>query len=367
MRRNKPNTLLSMKKILLVLLATGLTLYACKKDDKTNTTTPPPPDEVKPVNTKDPQAMTAAIKVFYGTNTKGTLPAPTGTGAPVLKASNKTITTANGYYAVINPEITSGTVAGYYLQINGADSYFKIDYSKTRGARKAQTVSKHNEGIFRELGDNSDSLIVIKLPENATLDTFCITYVAYDSLNHVSDPISDCIAIIPVGGGTESAALVGTWSFTRSKYGDEDWTSDYYTPDTIYSGIRCDNDTLAYCGGTSDCRTVISSHYWKTKLELVLAADGKLTNVYEDKSYRLDMHSSCTDPTYLDVSLSYNVYGVWSYNPTTKTLILILTGEDSANPESYNVQSVQLSELSATKMVMYGANDPTYLTEYTKK
>jgi hypothetical protein len=112
---------------------------------------------------------------------------------------------------------------------------------------------------------------------------------------------------------------------------------------------------------------VVSSIYQKTKIELAMTADGGLTQVYEDKSHRIDMHSSCTDPAYLDFAVNDTNYGVWSYNPTAKTLTIILFGDDRANPESYNVQTVQVQELSATRLVMYTSNDPTYLTEYTKK
>ncbi|KAA2240044.1 hypothetical protein F0L74_28125 [Chitinophaga agrisoli] len=348
-----------MKKILLVLLATGIAFYACKKDDKADTTTPPT-EEVEAVDTKDPQAMTAAIKVFYGANTKGTLPAPVGTGAPILKANSAPIPAINGHYAVIAPELTSGSVAGYYVQVNGADSYFKIDYSKARNARKAQAPGKRH-GSFRMLGDNSDSVIVIKLPENATPDTFCITYAAYDSANHVSNAISTCIVIIPGGGGTEGAALVGNWKLNRKKYlAAENWMEDYYKPDTNYLQFKCSADTLDLCDGASGCMTLISSISWVDKEELTITAEGGYNYMYLDKFHNIErVHNSCTDPTYYEYSAGDSYNSIWSYNPATMQITII-----SGDPDNYEVGIVDVTELSATRMVFKG---PEEYVEWVKK
>ncbi len=353
-----------MKKILLVLLATGIAFYACKKDDKPDTTTTPT-EEVEPVNTKDPQALTAAIKVFYGTNTKGTLPAPSGAGAPVLKANSVVIPAINGRYAVITPKLTSGAVAGYYVQVNGADSYFKVDYSKARNARKKQAAGKRH-GSFRTLGDNSDSVIVIKLPENATLDTFCITYAAYDSLNHVSNAVSPCIVIIPGGGGAEGAALVGNWKLNRKKFLDaENWMEDYYKHDTLYQDFRCSADTLNLCAsGASGCMSLIAAISWVDKEELTITAEGSYNYMYLDTYHGIErVHNSCTNPTYYESSAGNSYNSVWSYNPATMQ-ITVISGDDGADPDGYEVGIVDVTELSATRMVFKG---PEEYVEWVRK
>src|SRR3954470_8929142 len=125
-----------MKKILLFsAVACSIAFYACKKDSTTttpDTTTPP---------AIDPVALSSAINVGYGTSITGSFPAASTTAdGPVLMSDGydkRTYYAVNDRYVVIFPHLVTGSVAGYYVKINGAANYYKIDYAAGYDLRKA--------------------------------------------------------------------------------------------------------------------------------------------------------------------------------------------------------------------------------------
>src|ERR1700739_1649617 len=116
-----------MKKYLISALACLAIFAACKKTDNNSSST----SSTSSINPADANAVTSSIKVWHGSVVSGTPPASTNnTNAPVLDGtgSSQSITTYKGGYAIIHPSVESGAIAGYYLKVNGANSYFKVDY-----------------------------------------------------------------------------------------------------------------------------------------------------------------------------------------------------------------------------------------------
>src|SRR5689334_17275082 len=115
-----------MKKLLWLPLATLIFLGSCKPDKSVDT---------PKLRTDDPKALSAALKVWHGVRTNGNAPAMSANpNRPVLsqQSNNQNFKAIAGRYAIIQPEVESGSVAGYNIQVNGAGQYFKVDYSKPR-------------------------------------------------------------------------------------------------------------------------------------------------------------------------------------------------------------------------------------------
>ena len=334
-----------MKKVILFLLATGIVLYACKKD--TEKETPAPPQ----IDTSNPNDIAAAIKVFYGARVNGTMPAANGTGAPALgTAASNTIITGKDGYAVIRPAVTSGDVSGYYLSVTGANSYFKVDYSKPRNARQAVM-----DQLLRITGKNADSLLVIQLPDNAKAGTFCVQYAAYDSQDRVSNVVNVCIAVTAKLDSTQEQLLQGEWVLNRTKFGDEPWKDDYYKPDTFTNRYICQNDTLAEC--YSNCAYEFPSIYKPEKQAYVLGADSAFTYEVEEKWTEVVLNKTpCTNnPPIATQTINRDEHGKWYYDPITQELTIVWP--------SNGPSTVVVVEVTDHKLLLSGDD---FLQEYIR-
>src|SRR5215204_2046504 len=138
-----------MRNLLLLPLAFVL-FYSCKPDDST---------ETGKVNANDPKAVSSALKIWHGSRVNGSLPtANSNPLGPALDPSsnNQSIKAISGKYAVIQPQIMGGDLAGYYIKVNGAADYFKIDYKKPReGGKPRARLSHHNLSLARGLDIDS--------------------------------------------------------------------------------------------------------------------------------------------------------------------------------------------------------------------
>src|SRR5512133_2414663 len=84
-----------------------LLLYSCQKEPKEKVS--------NEISSKDPQTLSSYLKVWHGTRTKGTPPASNGTPLQLYNSSTDPIFAFAGRYAIIQPEVISGNVSGYYL------------------------------------------------------------------------------------------------------------------------------------------------------------------------------------------------------------------------------------------------------------
>jgi hypothetical protein len=339
-----------MKKIILFSVAAcSLAFYACKKDSNNDTTIPPVDI---PADTLDATALTAATTVGFATNVKGDIPAASSDG-PLLKVDgydNRTYSAISDRYIVIYPQSVSGYIAGYYVKINGADSYFKVVYPKTDGLRKAS--DKHTG--LREEGDNSDSAIVIKLPASIQTDTFTIKYAAYDTLNRVSNTLTAFVNLVAIDSSSNSL-LSGNYKISRYSHDGKQWY-DQLSSDS--ASVVCNDGVLNYCEG--DCMKIVS---YTNGYSFSLQFDGKkqlgLTQQYINRQLNLE-GSTCSTPAYDDYSNQANtLLGGYSYNAASKTLLLIIDGGGKSVNDTYAsnlyTETYKVSEISANKLVLYTA------------
>jgi hypothetical protein len=339
-----------MKKVLfLSAVACSIAFYACKKDDKTTTPTP----VTDTVATIDPVALSNSIKVGYGgTSIKGSIPAAsTDAAAPILDSiySGLTYYAVSNRYIIIKPRILDGYIAGYYLKIDGADAYFKIDYAAAKGVRKAP---QKGHSSLRE-GDNSDSTIIIKLPDNVLGDTFQIKYAAYDTLNRVSNTITAIVSVSASAKPTDNDTLLGNWTLVREKeQGDENW---YNETDSSFDAYACVDNVLEYCESEVCLQIPTYLGYNTYTLNFAASNNASTTNSYYQK--RLNMETSTCSSLQYDASYQSGVNtrtGGYSYNSATKKLTVIYETNDATNlySETYDV-----TEISSTKLAMYKAVD----------
>jgi hypothetical protein len=335
-----------MRKLLFLPLAFVL-FYACKPDDS---------NQSSKINTNDPKAVSSALKVWHGARANGNLPASNNNpNGPALDPSsnNQSIKAIAGKYAVIQPEIMSGYLAGYYVKVNGASDYFKVDYNKPReGGKQKPRLSRHNRSLAKGLdidstgGGNLDSSIVIIIPASIQPGQFCMTYCAYDSLGNVSNPITVCISVLSFGGDAASSYLNATWHITGSSTDTTiGWDPVFGVGDTMYSQGYCINGHIVDSFGMGPV-TYPAYIYSVTQSDLTFASNGGLkfdyAEIYKEFNYA---SSSCSNYVYNTMTDSDHMTGAWSYNSTTGKMVLIFDFDDmgNADPEAYEYKLIKLS------------------------
>ncbi|MBI3882846.1 MAG: hypothetical protein HY305_01115 [Sphingobacteriales bacterium] len=356
-----------MKKYVLLSVVIIAMLASCKKDKNNE-------QQSLTSNTND---ITAAITVTHATTIKGTAPASTGGTEIQLDTAknNQVIEAYKGSYAIIHPTVSNGSVAGYYLTINGADSYFKIDFSPAASAvhaKKRHFFNNHpnNNGhtASRPAIDSSgysDSVIIIKLPDNIAPGKYCITYRAYDWYGHISNTITTCVVVETLGDGSNGSEFNGTWKlsgykFLDSTHNDKDtsWKYDVYDSirhDQYYDTLYCLNDQLTgYCPShTCDIiSSFYSSYYWNNKADVTFSPNGAWLSESEDVNKYIDYQAStCSNPVYRKDIDNHTDIGGWSYNTATKKMIVIYTDSSTVIP-STEADEYQVTEKTATKFIL---------------
>jgi hypothetical protein len=372
-----------MKKVLLFSALAGMvTFYSCKKDDKTVTVTNNVHDTLTNTVTVfshgmiNGDSLSTGINVAYGTRVSDSiLPAASAdANAPVLDTSySKIYSAVRGRYVTVYPPNVAGYVAGYYVQIVGAKSYFKIDFPAAEGARKAAREAKlarlskatngrlstKNAYSARGIGDGAiDSTLVLKLPASVNGDTFYIKYAAYDLSNRVSKPVTAMVVILPEGSDAMTDSLTGTWTYVSYRNYENgvfqnDWTIDTLRKES-YSYYSCEDNSLIRndVDTTYNIPYYISHSTWQYKL-------GKYSMEYYssyDQTNFDQENSSCSNFVY---NLGYNYEdsnnGGYSYDPRTKIITFINDGNSNLD---LNYDSYKLVELTnSTLVVAYSGGD----------
>ena len=341
--------------LLLVLLFTGI--WACKKSDNPDNTS---------IDPSNAPALSAAINVWHGARLSGTPPAPTQTpGGPELDpfTSNQPIRTIAGRYAIIQPQVTGGAIAGYYISVTGAQEYFKIDYSRPRVGRQGD-FGRRSRALrlfgMDSTGNNADSSIVITIPSNIQPGQFCISYCAYDSAGNISNIISTCITVASFGGDASSSYLVGTWSNDGFSSDTAMGWEDVLRTDTSYIGLNCDSNRLSMSCPTFNC--TYQNYPWlitsTDKSDFTFTTNGglKLENNYWEKN--LDLATSTCSNLVFNTTWQQDdeILGAWSYNAATNKLVMILDFDAQGNPagETYEFS---VHKQSNTLVYLYSAYD----------
>lgn len=323
---------------------------SCKKTDVKEPETPV-------LSSKDPQAVSAAVKVWHGERLQGNAPAPRGSGLE-LNASMPITHAFAGRYAIIEPVIMQGDVAGYYLQINGSKEHFKIDYSKPRGGRVG-TQNKKSRFVTqggRVQNGNADSAIVIALPASLQVpDTLCVSFCAYDAQGNISNVISTCIVVNSLGADAAGSFLNGSWRQTAY------WDSASTAHDTViynkwvaplyHPGYICDpnpntgNNMLTY--NFNNSTSVVSDSTFYEKWNFTFGSNGGMAYAYQEKWKSVDMTASTCSQYVFNPIEDYadNFTGAWNYNSTTGKMVLVLEFDDAGIPslEAWEFDVVKIS------------------------
>jgi hypothetical protein len=335
-----------MKRTLLPVITLLLLFSSCKKNAQSDQSTP------TTINPSDAKAVTSGIIVYHSSKVTAGFPASTsGAGAPVLNTNfdNQQVNSFNGGYVIINPRRVSGTVAGYYLKVTGADLYYKIDFSKPYAPSNRLTRHKGRINPFspdaptslaRENGisDYQDSAIVILLPPNMGKGTFCVQYCMYDDQNQVSNTINFCIIVNQSGGGKTGAGFTGAWKQTEVKFGnslDTNWTPTYQQQYQSPYDFFCYNNKLYAPGDTtwSTNPPIVSVPLYsslRTQNDLTMNQDGTLNAIVANDFGTINVAaSSCSNFNYSIQKNNISSNGNWGYNEDTKELIFIYQYNDN--------------------------------------
>ncbi|MBC9930948.1 hypothetical protein [Chitinophaga qingshengii] len=348
-----------MKKLILIGAALTLTIFACsKKDDNSN----PPPDPItKPYNAS---SLTAASVASRGTIVKGALPAASATAdAPVLSATiaADTYSAVAGRYLVIPVPVEQGSIVkGAYVQFEGADAYFNIDFSKPAGGRIANQRSIFGRDIY---GNFNDSAVIIKVPADVSNGVVKLLISVYNAAGKISKSVTVSANLFNTAASTDSKALSGKWKMSRLNEADGKWINPYVA-DSSRSFYVCNNGTLAFASDpTAPGAVNLVQSYWKTIEEYMeLNANGSAKSVYFDSSYQLNL-SSCN-------SRSYNGYAdrgsedlSWYYDGTAKKIYIISDIIKQSTKDFYLV--IADVKLENGKLIV--TEEDGYATEYTKE
>lgn len=358
--------------ILPIALTLAAGMYACKKDGTTTTITNTTRDTTITTSYAtglvNADSLTAGLKVAYGTNVAGTFPATSAdAGAPLLDTLYQaTYSVIRGRYLYIYPRAISGHISGYYVQIKGASSYFKVDYTQAYGLRK-QAVT----GFRSDVEGYVDSAIVIKLPQQIKGDTFYVKYTAYDDQHRVSAPVSAGVLVLP-GNNTFTDALSGNWKLYGMKlYENGKFQTDTFITYPTYTEedfkyYLCEDNKLSTTSSTSDIRL---PSYKYSQADVITFSGYSMMDTIRRFNQQLNLTaSSCTkivyDTTLHEKSPSFNA--AYVYDGATKSLTLVL---DISNMTMQTV-TYHVEELTATTFVMStstNANkDPKGSTTFVK-
>lgn len=162
-----------------------------------------------------------------------------------------------GGLLTIYPTNTSGFVQGYYVQIVGAKSYFKVDYGLSEEI-PLKVFNKY-EGVRGNGTGHIDSVLAFQLPAGVNGDTFYVKYAAYDKNNLISQPTIATVVLLPIVSNSIADSLKGSWRLTGYKdysngqlMGDwgtfepYDYNESYYKCESGVEGITPGNAEDGY-------------------------------------------------------------------------------------------------------------------------
>lgn len=363
-----------MNKILLACTIIGtIGFFSCKKE-KTVTVTNTVHDTtyvaVVTSGKVHADSLTTGLKLAYATTVADSAfpAATTAEGTPVLDTMfDRTYTAQPGSFLTIYPPNVSGYVKGYYVQIVGAHSYFKIDFPAVDMTLK--TRAKTYQGA-RGNGDgpNIDSTIAIRLPAAIKGDTFYIKYAAYDESNHVSNAIIATVKLLPVATGATIDSLKGTWIVNgyKSRYNghtEVEWYFENYYNAGAGSYYACDGQTLS----ATSYSPGLPYYYQRMGFNKYgyIFSGSSLTTFSETKFSVFNLAAStCADTVYTsDPNLDqYNKAQMLGYTfdaPSRKLTFYYSDDENDANVDIFT-DSYRITSLTNNELILFYLYDRNY-------
>lgn len=219
--RTLTNTLRSLL-LLSGLLVGAVLLDSCKKSKED-----PLPETIDPA---DANLLSRVLVVPDGTTrTNGELPTPSsGSGNPSVTANVENWITSNGSTFPMSFRYTNvqSNLAGFYLQVQGANSYFKIPFSGTSNVSGTITLP-------------------IGLPTNVLAGNFRVLFCIYDRSGRVSNSVANSVDVLRLGTGALQISL--SWDTATDQdlhVTDPSGTRIYYSNKRSSTGGELDRDDL---------------------------------------------------------------------------------------------------------------------------
>jgi hypothetical protein len=300
---------LSMKLIVVSILTV---LSSCGGDDndpkKTN------------VDVDNPNEVAKSLKVENATLMTGNPPSPTGGSAPVIDEfiDGTPIFTIQGLKIIVSAPIESGDAAGFYVKIDGADGYFKVNSAKADiGSGRKASLKKRNFFKTGRKQEEDEASFSIEVPEGIEPGEFCITYCVFNSQGQVSNVIGRCVIVSELGG-SNAEFLSKEWSWLNTKLYEDGNLIDEVTvgvadEDTYEAGISCDGEWNEIVVTDSDLNEY---GYLKFSKNGAFQIDEKYSYTY------YDWDSECT-PEYITETEEETWTGAWSYDDDSHQLIIL--------------------------------------------
>lgn len=347
--------------LIVIILTSLIAFYSCQKE---------PNEKIdKIISSKDPAALSSSLKVWHGIRTQGNPPSEKGAALQLDNSSSDPLYAIAGRYAIIQPEIISGDVAGYYLKINGAADYFKVDYTKPRNTgRKIQP--KRTASAFRldSLGGNLDSAIVVVLPANLHVpDTICMTYWAYDNTGNLSNPVDVCVIVTSLGTDANGNWLNGTWKYTAQWDNSSPHDTVVYNKWTGYAwgGYYCNNGLLQWSDYPIPGQPFLATDsVFYRKADLTYGSNGGLKYEIDDSWKDIDYTSAtCSNIIFKPLENEAEMLsGAWSYNSSTHKLIIVFEFNDAGIPveEAYEFDAIKVNDKNVILVDNTDPSDPYY-------
>jgi hypothetical protein len=155
------------------------------------------PEKIDPANASQ---LSRVLVMPSGTQSQaGEAPQPTTTaGTPTVVSNNTELISSNGSTVPLSYRYSnvSGTLAGFYVQVVGADRYFRIPFTGTSSASGRVSVP-------------------VGLPTNVIEGTFRVALCVYDNNGRVSAPAFATINVLELGTGAIQVSL--SWDDTTDQ------------------------------------------------------------------------------------------------------------------------------------------------------
>ncbi len=324
----------------LLAIAAGTAMSSCQKDFAPGVIEDTQPVQI--ISSKDPVTLSASLKVWHAERINGAAPV-SNSRIPSVSAGIYPIARAiAGRYAIIKPKVTSGNVAGYYLALQNAGQYFKVDYAKPRHTNGRNMHADQPGNMFTNSG-TADSSIVIELPDNINApDTFCVTYCPYDSIGNVGDPVTTCVYVETLGADNSSAFLLNDFKLTsywwdsagiRTHY-DTLMYNQWYKKVAAPLGYYCDNSTLTYGTVPNGITNLGADSTYKRKYNLRFATNGAFDFEANESNKKVDVAGSiCSQLAFNLSDYMERKTGGYSYNSQTNKLIVVYEFNNEGTPD----------------------------------
>ena len=248
MNMNVPN--LSNKLIwtgLVLLLGLGITLCSCERADMPMTPPITEPAEPVEIDPSDPIALSDQLIIPGSTEIEGPLPEPSDSAtAPTISGNVPEIISTRGSTFLLPFQYSADNdLAGYYIQIEGADAYYDLPY--TGLSTEIIQVNAEVEGApAAPAAGIGNTYIPVGLPQNLGTGFFQVVYGVYDNARQTSNFLDTVINLEEVGTGTLQISL--SWN----EVDDIDlWVTDpsgfkifYADPVSAATGGELDRDDV---------------------------------------------------------------------------------------------------------------------------